>query len=143
MWFSVAKNLSMSSVSVNVRHTQKDFMNALEKKLKKLLEDHPTEYMRAILEYPFWPPTIKTREAYMTRFEDDSPTGNIVVMFGPDGDGWIEIVAKPDPHELGNSLRFRNYGGGGQSLRVHAALFVLAEAIRLDNEDRPQHRSPE
>jgi len=119
-------------------------MNALEKKLKKLLEDHPTEYMRAILEHPFWPPSIETRQAYLTRYEDDSPTGNLMVMFGPDGDGWIEVISRPEPHQLGSScFRFRNYSGGGQGLRVHAALFVLAEAIRLDNELRPQHRSTE
>jgi hypothetical protein len=118
-------------------------MNALQRKLKKLIEEHPTEYIQMMLEHPFWPPTIETRQTYLTRYEDDSPTGNIAVIFGPDGDGWVEVVAKPDPRELGGSMRFRTYGGGGQSERVRAALFVLAEAIRLDNEARPQHRSSE
>jgi hypothetical protein len=129
---------------VNKCSSQKFFMNALTKKLKALISEHPTEYIQAMLEHPFWPPTIETRQAYLTRYEDDSPTGNLMVMFSPDGDGWIEVISKPEPHEIGGScFRFRTHAGGGQSERVRSALFVLAEAIRLDNEARPQHRSPE
>lgn len=116
-------------------------MNTLTKKLKALLAEHPTEYIQVMLEHPFWPPTIEQRRTYLTRYEDDSPTGNIAIAFGPDGDGWIEVVAKPEPLQFSNALRFRTWNGGGQSLRVRSALFVLAEAIRLDNEARPQRRS--
>jgi hypothetical protein len=35
-------------------------------------------------------------------------------------------------------LRFRNAFGGGISLRTHNALRMLAEAVRLDNEEHPQ-----
>lgn len=54
------------------------------------------------------------------------------VIMGVDGDMHVSI--------LGDNpcLRFRNFFGGGMSLRTHNALKILAEAIRLDNEERPQ-----
>lgn len=75
------------------------------------------------------------------RFEDDSPEGALWVGFSMDGDGWVQVIAKPDPNEFSTSLRFRMpLIGGGQSPRVRVALLILAEAIRLDNEEHPQHR---
>jgi hypothetical protein len=53
------------------------------------------------------------------------------VVIGPDGDCWVTAGG-------GQTLRFRTWAGGGHSLRVRQALMVLAEAIRRDNEDRPQ-----
>jgi hypothetical protein len=57
----------------------------------------------------------------------------LVLTFGPDGDAhlWVEGES-PSP-----ALRFRNYSGGGRSLRTHAALMILAEAMRLDAEQSP------
>lgn len=99
-----------------------------------------TKQMRDLLDAPFWPATLQLGQFYQ-RFEDDSPLGSISVVFGSDGDGWISVVSEPDPKEARHSMRFRMpMSGGGQSPRVRNALLILAEAIRLDNEDRPQHR---
>ena len=50
-------------------------------------------------------------------------------MFTKDGDAWIGI-------DVRNFLRFRMpLCGGGQSPRTRNALLILAEAIRLDNEE--------
>lgn len=89
------------------------------------------EQLRAFLERPTWPEGLEARKAY-TRQEDDGDA-RLSVVFSDDGDGWISILgARP-----GHGLRFRTLQGGGSSLRTRAALLLLAEAIRLDNEERP------
>ena len=91
--------------------------------------------VRAILEQPFWLQTLQTMHCYH-RLHDDTDgknTGAICVVIAPDGD----IHAGVDTP----SLRFRTDGGGGASLRTRNALMILAEAIRLDNEDRPRRGS--
>ena len=83
----------------------------------------------------YWPQTLDTRHGY-TRRQDDTDgrrdhAQNLEVMIGPDGDCWLTAGG-------GQTLRFRTWAGGGLSVRTRQALLVLAEAIRLDNEDRPQ-----
>ena len=96
--------------------------------------------IKQILETPFWPSTISVNECYR-RYEDDSPLGQLAVTFSSDGDGHIIVLHEQDPNERKFSMRFRMpMTGGGQSPRVRNALLILAEAIRLDNEDRPQNR---
>jgi hypothetical protein len=56
---------------------------------------------------------------------------DLSVGFSRDGDAWVIVAGM-------SMLRFRTDAGGGMSLRVHNALIVLAEAIRRDNEQRPQ-----
>lgn len=93
-----------------------------------------------LLNKPFWLETLETMTCYQ-RYEDDSPLGSISVVFGVDGDGHLSVVSEPDPNEPRLSMRFRMpMIGGGQSPRVRNALLILAEAIRLDNEEHPQHR---
>lgn len=91
--------------------------------------------MNTLIEGEFWPETLNLQTAYVRRHDDtDGNTGpeqEIGVAFGPDGDAWITLPGF-------RSLRFRTWSGGGQSLRVRKALMVLAEAIRRDNEERPQ-----
>lgn len=94
----------------------------------------------AFLEEVFWPDTLKPMTVYL-RYEDDSPTGSISVVIGDDGDAHITVFSKPDRNELRFGMRFRmEMTGGGQSPRVRNALLALAEAIRRDNEERPQSR---
>ena len=97
----------------------------IEKQVKSLLEDN------------YWLTTLNTRVSYF-RTQDDCD-GNmkegISVAFSPDGDAWVETTQRA----MG-MCRFRMAVGGGQSLRVRNALLILAEAIRLDNEERPQGR---
>lgn len=99
---------------------------------ERLLKD-----VQRVLNNPLGIPDLKVREVYSRIHDDHDGTyeGNIRVMFGPDGDGWVETY-----HPHNGSLRFRNFFGGGQSLRVLNALLILAYAIKLDNEDRPQYR---
>lgn len=110
--------------------------------LIKAIKEDPLSVVRILLEQCFWLPSIKSKDSYL-RFEDDSREGTIEVSFTPDGDGWIEVLSKPDPNEVHWSFRFRMpMMGGGQSPRTRVALMILAEAIRLDNEKNPQCREP-
>lgn len=99
-------------------------------------KDQIPRAVQELLENYFWLPTIKTMQVYR-RLHDDhngTNTGEICVMFYPDGDArvWIEGGRPTD------SLRFRMTGlGGGLSQRTRVALLILAEAIRLDNEECP------
>lgn len=89
------------------------------------------EDLRAWLESPSWPEGLEARKAY-TRRQDDGD-GSLRVVFGEDGDAWISTPGRA-PLE---GLRFRTLQGGGSSPRVRAALLLLAKAIELDNEERP------
>lgn len=96
--------------------------------------------IKELLEEPFWLSTLDTHTTYL-RFEDDSHDGCIAVQFSQDGDGWIEVLSKPDKNDFHVDMRFRMpFVGDGQSSRVRNALLILAEAIRLDDEDKPQDR---
>lgn len=91
--------------------------------------------VRRVLETPFWIHDLKKNVSY-ERLHDDHDgerKGTIQVTFSDDGDAWISA----DLCYPGQMLRFRTFIGGGLSLRVRNALMVLAEAIRLDNEERP------
>lgn len=93
-----------------------------------------------LLEMPFWLSTLETGEQYQ-RYEDDTPLGYLAVLFGGDGDGYITVFHEQDPNDRHMSMRFRMpMIGGGQSPRVRNALLILARAIQLDNEDKPQQR---
>lgn len=89
-----------------------------------------------LLESSFWPRGISPNTAYRRQHDDTDgkPTGFIQVILGEDADAWM-LIDEPD------GLRFRTYHGGGRSLRVRNALVILAEAIRLDNLERPQIRA--
>ena len=94
---------------------------------KKSIEDQ----IRKILKTPFWLNTLKSDMAYM-RLRDDHDgefEGILSVCFTQDGDAWVSTGR--------GELRFRHHFGGGQSPRTRTALLILAEAIRLDNEDHP------
>lgn len=85
----------------------------------------------------FWLDTLDTMEMYQ-RYQDDHPEEHISVSFGSDSDAHLSIFSVTK--QAWPSVRFRVMQGGGQSRRVRNALIILAEAIRLDNEERPQHR---
>lgn len=104
--------------------------------------DKAQKMVEQLLSEPYWLPNLDTRTSYW-RYEDDSPLGQLIISFSPDGDGHIHVMAEHDPNEGPKwSQRFRMpMMGGGQSPRVRNALLILAEAIRLDNIDSPQDRS--
>ena len=91
----------------------------------------PTQnQLMEFLDQPFWPEGLDTTTRYF-RTEDDCDGGlheGLVVTFSEDGDAWIQTIG---------SSRFRTGLGGGRSLRVRAAILLLAMAIQADNEDRP------
>ena len=91
------------------------------------------EDTRRVLENPFWLSSLTTTEIYQRVEDDDDGTGKgiLAVQFTPDGDAIIGVG-------YNKTARFRTFAGGGKSLRVRNALMILAEAIRLDNEERPQ-----
>jgi hypothetical protein len=92
-----------------------------------------TKTIKKAVEKPYWLETLKTDTAYRRQHDDHdgSPKGGLMVLIDKMGDAYISTDNNP-------WLRFRTWGGGGQSLRTRNALMILAEAIRLDNEDRPQ-----
>lgn len=84
-----------------------------------------------ILEEPFWLHTLDAANTYSRQHDDTDGKneGFLNVMFTKDGDAWIAI-------DVRNFLRFRMpLDGGGRSPRTRNALLILAEAIRLDNEE--------
>lgn len=96
--------------------------------------DDVPELIESLLDHPFWLHSIKTMHSYERLHDDHDGTkqGVLNVMFSPDGDARVWITG-----ERNEALRFRTFQGGGMSLRTRAALLILAEAIRLDNEKRP------
>jgi hypothetical protein len=89
--------------------------------------------IKRLLEHPTWPPHLQARTPYR-RLHDDHDgkrEGHLRVVFSDDGDAWVSIPDVPP----GEGLRFRTGIGGGRSLRTRAALLILAEAMRLDNEE--------
>lgn len=98
------------------------------KKIKKLLE-----------EGIIWPPELRTGVTY-SRVQDDHDgeyKGRIIMSFSPDGDAWVDI----DTSRV--SLRFRSAFGGSMSPRVYTALTILALAMKLDSDERPDPVSTE
>ncbi len=86
--------------------------------------------VKKLLETPYWLETLNPDFAYRRDHDDHDgePKGGLMVMFDEWGDGHVATDCHP-------WLRFRTYGGGGKSLRTRNALMILAEAIRLDNEE--------
>ena len=89
--------------------------------------------IKRFLDKPFWLPTLDPHAAYEREPDGADDTGDrrVTVSFGPKGEACLTI-GNAEP------VCFQNYMEHGASLRTHAALMVLAEAIRLDNVDRPQ-----
>lgn len=91
------------------------------------------QYIHKILTSYFWPPSLHTTEIYERQHDDtdgEIGEGYLTVEFNSVGDAFVGVDGK--------TLRFRMNNGGGKSPCVRNALLVLAEAIRLDNEERPQ-----
>ena len=110
--------------------------NSSPSSLQLLSDSVVTAALDTLLEGAYWPGSLEVQQCY-ARLQDDTEgaTGEeqeVSVVVGPDGDVWLRAAGGA------TALRFRTYSGGGHSLRTRNALLVLAEAIRRDNEDRPQ-----
>ena len=90
--------------------------------------------IKRLLENPTWPEGLEARTMYERQHDDTDgkDEGYLRVVIADDGDAWVSMDVAH------HGLRYRTYQGGGSSLRVRAALLILAQAIRLDNEERPQ-----
>ena len=103
-----------------------------EPSLERLLKN-----VRCVLETPFWIPELNVNGVYQ-RLHDDIDgifEGRIIIQFSRDGDVWVSTDIPPN-----KSLRFRMAGyltGGGRSPRTRNALMLLALAMKLDNEEKP------
>lgn len=99
--------------------------------------DEASEMIRTLLESSYNISELETPGIHVRRHDDwDGEEGlseKLFINLMTNGD--VEVYAKGSNTMF---LRFRCDGGGGGSLRTHRALKILAEAIRLDNEDRPQ-----
>jgi hypothetical protein len=88
-----------------------------------------------LLESPFWPAELEVNKIY-TRTHDDCDgkmEEKINIGFTIDGDAWISTYAHRAP-----MMRFRMpIIGGGRSPRTRNALLLLALAMKLDNEEKP------
>jgi hypothetical protein len=101
-----------------------------------------TKETRRVLEGAFWIQDLQPEVSYGRIHDDHDGTneGVLSVSIDRQGDAFISIQSRnrgPGRNQFSDMLRFRTSGGGGMSLRVRNALMVLAEAIRLDNEERP------
>lgn len=95
------------------------------------------DVIHAILETPAIVLPELAGDSTHTRTHDDHDgewTGKIVVTQDCMGDMFVQTSGN-SPWSM---LRFRNGMGGTNSPRVHNAVKILAEAIRLDNLDRPE-----
>lgn len=103
-------------------------------------QDQLEKSLSTLLEGDYWLSGLGPNEVHSRRQDDCDGSGGaehqLQVYLGEDADIHVFI-----PGQL-HSLRFRHGLGGGQSPRVRNALMVLAEAIRRDNEDFPQHELP-
>jgi len=93
-----------------------------------------TERVHELLNTYWWLPELEAGTRYARTHDDcdGDRSQKLSVVIGEDGDAWVAADA-PD-----RTLRFRMpIIGGGASPRVRNALVILAEAIRLDNEEHP------
>ena len=89
-----------------------------------------------------WPPGLEPQVFYEVLCDDKGAKGGsyLRVMVAQDGDvhmsmqDWEEIPeGQPDPFP---SIRVRTLAGGGRNIRTRQALLELANAMRLDAEER-------
>ena len=90
--------------------------------------------LRMLSEGIEWPTELKMGEEYRRLHDDHDGTcrGRISVIFSQDSDAWVST----DGQDFG-ALRFRGPFGGSSSPRVNVALRILALAIKLDSDERP------
>jgi len=103
--------------------------------MKKLSQERLVGDTKRVIENPFWIPGLETDVSYERIHDDHDGTkeGRIIIQIDKMGDIWFTT----DKHH-GSAMRFRTSVGGGMSERVRSALMILAYAIKLDNEERPQ-----
>jgi hypothetical protein len=96
--------------------------------------------IKKLVESPGWIATLAVMTPYTRTHDDHDGTceGKLCVMFDRMGDAYVSI----ESDEASPPLRFRTgFSGGGNSERTRMALVILAEAMRLDELDRPNPKA--
>lgn len=106
--------------------------------VRRLVREYPNEVLEALLQRPFWPDGLDTKEVYR-RYSDDNDSF-LRILFSEDGDVWTTVFSHEDPEEPGFGQRYRTGLGGGESLLTRNGLLILAKAIQMDNAKKPQRR---
>lgn len=93
----------------------------------------PTNRIRKLLDGNYWIPGLQAGIRYARTHDDcdGDMSQKLSIVISDDGDVWVACDT------VDRTARFRHGLGGGRSHRVRNALLILAEAIRLDNEERP------
>lgn len=73
------------------------------------------------------------------RFEDMSPDGFIKLLRQADGDVILQVSGKDWVDKL-QTVDVEFCTSGGQSINTLLALINLIEAVKQDNEEKPQYR---
>ncbi len=90
-----------------------------------------------LLESHFWLPTLTINARYERNHDTrEGNDGNVMVMITPRTEVWVRTWSDLP----GGLVNFRPKAEDGHSPRVRSALLVLAEAIRLDNEDEAKRK---
>jgi len=130
-------------VLFNVLLGLKDVINSCEsnetkKNLEKIIENYELylnnltcqEMVSKLLNQDFWLNSLLPNTRYVRHDDCDGDLDqNLSVAFDEYGGAYLSHT---------NLLRFRTFGNGGMSLKTRRALIILAEAIRLDNEEKKQ-----
>ena len=90
--------------------------------------------IKQILEDNFWISSLKPDYPYFVTNDDYAGRRHegITVTIDSQGDAWISI----NDEDAYCNARIRTFAGGGHNHRTRNALMILAEAIRLDNDER-------
>jgi len=106
---------------------------------KEVSVDRLIKDAKRVLDNPFWIRELHADTMYARLHDDHDGTyeGALNVHFDRMGDAYVHIEGPPGKPQALCNLRFRTHGGGGMSPRTRNALMMLAEAIRLDNEENP------
>lgn len=90
---------------------------------------------------PHWPEGLKQNEVYEFLCDDKGRNRGSWIRIFIANDGDVHLIMQdwediPDgqPSTV-PSIRCRTFFGGGRHHRTHQALLMLAQAIRLDNEE--------
>lgn len=92
---------------------------------------------------PHWPEGLETGVEYEFQCDDkcdaDREVAHLRLLISNDGDVFVSMaewhdIENSDPSPF-PSVRCRTSVGGGRHLRTRQALLLLAQAIRLDNEE--------
>jgi hypothetical protein len=97
------------------------------------------ETIDRLLATEFWLRSLVPETGYVRLHDDHNGTYQGTLRIVLDKMGEVQVIAAGANGLV--CLRFRTSDGGGVSLNTRKALLILAEAIRMDNKERPINMS--